>query len=56
MDLVDALASLVRHVIPPIRTKQEQAVRSDALLKYLRDTGVHPREIERMQRERHGLR
>lgn len=55
LDLVDSLASLVRHVIPPIQTRQESAVRSDSYLKYLRDTGAHPRDIERMTRQRHGV-
>lgn len=55
LDLVDALASLVRHVIPPIQTRQETAARADSYLKYLRDIGTHPRDIERVQRERHGL-
>lgn len=55
LDLVDALASLVRHVIPPIQTKQEAAVRQDSYLKYLRDIGTAPQDIQRIQRERHGL-
>lgn len=46
MDMVDALASLVRSVIPPLITIQEQELRKDQALKYLRDSGATPRQIE----------
>lgn len=46
MDLVDALASLVRRVIPPAVSCQETEIRSDRTLKYLRDSGATPQQIE----------
>jgi hypothetical protein len=52
MDLVDSLASLVRHMIPPIVTRAEVGMRKDAGLKYLRDTGATPKQIEHYLRER----
>jgi hypothetical protein len=56
MDMVDALASIVRHIIPPVRTRREIEVREDAYLKYLRDSGASPQQIEMLARERHGFR
>lgn len=53
-DMVDALASLVRYVIPPVVTKRETAMRDDQLLRYLRGRGVSPRQIEEVARQRHG--
>jgi predicted phage terminase large subunit-like protein len=56
MDLVDALASLVRHIIPPVKARREVEMREDATLDYLRKTGASPRQIEILARERHGFR
>ncbi len=51
-DLVDALASVVRHMIPPVVLKAEANMRKDAVLKYLRDTGASDRQIEAYMREK----
>lgn len=56
MDMVDALASLVRHIIPPVTTRRESEIRQDAFLKYMRDSGASPRQMEAIMRERHGGR
>lgn len=52
LDMVDALASVIRHIIPPIVTHQETELRQDATLKYLRDSGASSQAIEQYVKDR----
>jgi len=52
MDMVDALASLVRHVLPPVRHRAEERMQDDALLAYLRATGAPPQYINAVAHDR----
>lgn len=54
LDMVDALASLIRHVIPPVRSQPEVDLRKDSTLKYLRDTGATSKQIEQYFQQRGG--